>query len=452
MSNASDKARFYLERYVPELQEYERKQIFTRDQITAIAAKRSDFEHILNARGSQPGDYARYATYEINLDSLRKKRCKRLGIKSTTFNGQRIVFFIMERGVKKFPGDMGLWMQYIKFCQQQESNKKLAKAFTSVLRLKPREWGLWVLAAKHYAETQGDMATARIYMQRGLRFCKDKKELYIEYMRLEMVYLAKLAARRRILGTERSNKGDPDEMEEQTQTEDENIMMLPKITAADFDSEAKKGTEEVDVNALERLASAPVYTGAISMAIFDAAMKQFNDRAEVAEDFFDLVVSFTDVPASKMILQNIVRHLQSSVPISPSAISCEARLALQGADALSAEFPVALGKALSVVKDGLERLPEKLHSDLAEKTSSMLLPYLISRSRLDEDITKVVIASLNRYLRCISPRHRARSTKTELSLVHEMASAVQTKGNLSASELLAVYTKRKTQASSEGMT
>ena len=49
---ASDKARFYLEQQVPELQEYERKQIFTRDEIAAIAKKRSDFEHILNARGS----------------------------------------------------------------------------------------------------------------------------------------------------------------------------------------------------------------------------------------------------------------------------------------------------------------------------------------------------------------------------------------------------------------
>ena len=31
MAGASDKARFYLEKYVPELQEYERKEIFTHD-------------------------------------------------------------------------------------------------------------------------------------------------------------------------------------------------------------------------------------------------------------------------------------------------------------------------------------------------------------------------------------------------------------------------------------
>ena len=124
MAGASDKARFYLEQYVPELQEYERKQIFTREEIGAIASKRSDFEHILNARGSKPADYARYATYEINLDSLRKKRCKRLGIKGAKgYSGQRTVFFILDRGTKKFPGDMGLWMQYIQFCQKEKANR-----------------------------------------------------------------------------------------------------------------------------------------------------------------------------------------------------------------------------------------------------------------------------------------------------------------------------------------
>ncbi|KAK4996620.1 U3 snoRNP protein, partial [Cryomyces antarcticus] len=54
MAGASDKARFYLEQSVPELHELERKKIFTKDEITSIASKRSDFEHILNARGSKP--------------------------------------------------------------------------------------------------------------------------------------------------------------------------------------------------------------------------------------------------------------------------------------------------------------------------------------------------------------------------------------------------------------
>lgn len=303
---ASDKARFYLEQQVPELQEYERKQIFSREEITAIAKKRSDFEHILNARGSKPGDYVRYATYEMNLDTLRKKRCKRLGVKATSHGGQRTIFFILDRATKKFPGDLGLWVQYVQFCQKEKASKKLAKVFTSMLRLKPREWGLWVLAAKHYSEEQGDMMTARSYMQRGLRFCKDERRMYLEYTKLEMVYLAKLAARRKILGLDEGKK-EP----EKPQEEDDNMMMLPEISAEDIDPEANKGVEEVNVEALKRLANAPAYTGAIPLAIFDAAMKQFNDDSDVANDFFDLVATFDAVPSARTILNKILLRRRS---------------------------------------------------------------------------------------------------------------------------------------------
>lgn len=269
MAGASDKARYYLEQYVPELQEYERKGIFTSEEITAIASKRSDFEHVLNARGSKPSDYARYATYEMNLDRLRKKRSKRLGVKSTTFSGQRTIFFILDRATKKFPGDMSLWMQYIQFCQKEKANKKLAKIFTSVLRLKPREWGLWVLAAKHYAEGQGDMSTARSYMQRGLRFCKDEKRLWLEYLRLEMVYLAKLAARRKILGFDERKKDVATEEEGNT----DDFLALPEGEAEEVQSEDGPKVASPALDSLEKLASTPLYTGGIPIVIFDAAMQ-----------------------------------------------------------------------------------------------------------------------------------------------------------------------------------
>jgi U3 small nucleolar RNA-associated protein 6 len=61
MAAASDKARFFLEQSVPELKEYERKKIFSPEEISSIARKRSDFEHKVNARGSPASEYARYA-------------------------------------------------------------------------------------------------------------------------------------------------------------------------------------------------------------------------------------------------------------------------------------------------------------------------------------------------------------------------------------------------------
>ena len=424
MAGASDKARFYLEQYVPELQEYERKEIFSREEITSITSKRSDFEHTLNARGSKPSDYARYATYEMNLDSLRKKRCKRLGVKSTAFSGQRTIFFILDRATKKFPGDMGLWMQYVNFCQREKANKKLAKVFTSVLRLKPRDYGLWVLAAKYYAETQGDMNTARSYMQRGLRFCNDEKKLWLEYMRLEMVYLAKLTARRKILGLDT----DHSESSAKQDDEDGDMLVLPPVTAEDIDPDASRGVGAVDADALQKLASAPAFAGAIPIAIFDAAMKQFKNDVESAEEFFDLCASFDQVPSARRILQHILDHVSANAPTSVETVICEAKLQLFGIEPQSAEFPAALGTSLGIVKRTQSIASSKAQQKLAEEAFLILLPYLQIKDELDEDVSKVLEASVRRHLRRLSVMENGRPGDQEVDAVAAFSTRLRKKG------------------------
>jgi U3 small nucleolar RNA-associated protein 6 len=396
MAAASDKARFYLEQYVPELQEYERKQIFSRDEISAITAKRSTFEHTLNARGSSPEDYLQYVAYETNLDRLRKLRCSRKGVKAATFNGQRTIFFIYDRATKKFPGSLELWMHYIDFCKKEKASKKIAKVFTSVLRLHPRKWSLWVVAAVYYAQTQGDMATARGYFQRGLRFCKDESRLYLEYARLELTYLAKLAARRKILGL--------DETSQEGRTEadgDENMIVLPTITAEDMDPEARKGIEEVNAAALQRLANAPAYMGAIPIAIFDAAVKQVSgDASDFADDFIEILALYSHVAASRTILEHVLSSLEASE--TAGSIMCRAKAELFAVDATSADYPLALGRSLALIRSGLANLPSSQQSDLAGRAVLMLLTYLRAPKAMDEDVLRVLEATIIKYLRTVT--------------------------------------------------
>ncbi|KAI5361395.1 Putative U3 small nucleolar RNA-associated protein [Septoria linicola] len=403
MAAASDKARFYLEQYVPELREYEAKEIFTRDQITAITKKRSDFEHTLNARGSTATDYARYAQHEINLSALLKKRCKRLGIQktaTTNFNGQRTVFFILDRAVKKFPGDVGLWMQYVDFCKKEKANKKLAKVLTRMLRLHTRNWKLWVVAAKHYAEVQGDMGTARSYFQRGLRFCKEEKRLWIEYVRLELVYLAKLAARKKILGLDEDSQMT-DVREEEGLGGDDDEVKLPTVTAADLEDDADdKGVEEVNEGLLKRLKDAPAFTGGIPMAIFDAAMKQFIGKAaELAEEFYDLVASLEQVPAIKNVRDHILDWLRAEASTSAYRIICEAKNELHSLDSRNAQFPAALTRALGHIKEGKRKLMDDGRPNMAEKTCLLLLPYLQHAGQMDRGVVRVLESSIKRNLK-----------------------------------------------------
>ena len=69
---------FTVEGMVPELKDLESKGIFNHQEIKAIVAKRTAFETSLVRRVAQKLDFLNYIKYEINLESLRKKRVQRL--------------------------------------------------------------------------------------------------------------------------------------------------------------------------------------------------------------------------------------------------------------------------------------------------------------------------------------------------------------------------------------
>jgi U3 small nucleolar RNA-associated protein 6 len=367
MSSASDKARFYLEQSVPELKEYERKKIFTTPEITAIAQKRSDFEHKINARGSSTTDYARYAEFEINVDALRRKRVKRLNVKSPAHNGQRRIFFVFDRGTRKFPGDVGLWMQSVEYAKKQKAYKKLSQILTNALRLHPMKAELWTWAAQFAMEENGDMTEARSYMQRGLRFCKNSKALWLEYCKLELIYIAKIAARRRILGI----AGDEtrDEPEKPEDDLDADMMRLPALTEEDINP-STAGHEDIDQAALKTLDSTPAMTGAIPMAVFDAAMSQFKNDSSLGLDFYDLVAEFDQLPCLRRILEHIDGSMQTHVQLTWQAHVCHTRFALDGVAGSSLEFPAAVGEFVVRMKECCNNTKE------AASIASALRPWL----------------------------------------------------------------------------
>ncbi|KAJ0424067.1 U3 small nucleolar RNA-associated protein 6-domain-containing protein [Aspergillus carlsbadensis] len=348
MSATTDKARFFLEKSVPELKEYEKKKIFSKDEITSIVKKRSDFEHKINARGAQPPDFVRYAEYEMNLDSLRRKRVKRLGIKSTGFSGQRRIFFVLDRATRKFHGDIGLWIQYIEYARQQKAYKKLSTILMDALRLHPSNADLWIYAAQYSVEDHADMTQARTYMQRGLRFCRSSRNLWIQYAKLELIYITKLVARQRILGLDKEI-GVP-QPEASADDLDADIVTMPKVTEEDINP---SGTEDGDGNqaALQILNSTPALSGAIPLAIFDSAIKSFDYDARFGHDFFDMVFEFEDVPCLRNILSHIVDVLQKAKTASHHALICYIKLPTAGIQATSANFPRALGTALSRLQE-----------------------------------------------------------------------------------------------------
>jgi U3 small nucleolar RNA-associated protein 6 len=405
MAGASDKARFYLEQSIPELKEYERKKIFSsvcaptttltleetnssQDEIASIARKRSDFEHKLNARGAQPSDYARYAEFEINVDSLRRKRVKGLRIKAATHNGQRRVLFILDRATRKFPGDMGLWMQQIEYARRQKTYKKLSQILTKALRLHPNKPDLWTYAAQFTIEEQADITEARSYMQRGLRFCKSSKPLWIEYMRLELFYVAKLNVRRQILGIDENSEL----RKRRTSADDRNAdsVTLPQLTAEDVQPSGGS-MDKVDEVALQNVAKTSALNGAIPIAIFDAAMVQFKNDDELAHHFFEAVQVVDSVPYMRRVLAHIADRMRELWPESWRALVCKVKVSCVGISVTSPEFPKAFRDALKTLQGASSEV--RRHDGLVDATRAWLEAYL-SNDSLDVALRQIMLSTL----------------------------------------------------------
>ncbi|KAI9710569.1 MAG: U3 snoRNP protein [Bogoriella megaspora] len=428
MAGASDKARFYLEKAVPELQDLERKKIFTKEEISSIAKRRSDFEHVLNARGSEPSDYARYAQYEMNLETLRRKRTKRMSIKVKNYTGPRRIFFVLDRGTRKFPGDLGLWIQYIEFAKKEKSYKKLGRIFSTVLRLHPTKPELWIYAAHYAMDGQADMTMARSYMQRGLRFCKKSKKLWIEYAKLEMMYMAKIVARQQILGLDQHK--DTKLQKDLLDDPDLDTIALPEITVEDVNP-VLATDDPVDDAALQNLAASPALSGAIPIAIFDAACNELNNDTSVMEQFFDMFAEFVETPSARKIVEHIVNTLQQTSPGTITHAVCSCRRPLVGIEPTSAEFPGALGESLDIFQRFSLGHPE-LVRDIAQTAVRLLLP-LVLNGDLDHGVRRVLNASLHKYLMMLT----AGSSSSEQ--VVALITRLEEDGKLDETRLLSTY-------------
>ena len=338
----------------------------------------------------------------MNLEFLRRKRVHRMGIKTNGHAGQRRIFFILDRATRKFHGDVGLWMQYLTFARQQKASKKVSKVLTSVVRLHPTRPDLWIYAANYAMEERGDMTEARSYMQRGLRFCKHSRNLWIEYAKLEMIYMAKLVARRQILGLDHQlSWKDCAPKNESVEADTERLSTL---TASVIDPiQLPDDTAEDDT--LQKISATPALLGAIPIAIFDAAMKQFEGDVSLGVEFFEIVSEFHSIPHVTKIRHHIVDVLCAKEPASPAALSCCIREPVIGVEILSADFPRALKTSLDRLRSAMQETlpfpgsPETMRSriSLSDRLVDWILPILDVQG-LDQDIHGVLMATLKKLL------------------------------------------------------
>lgn len=200
----ADTVRYHTEEMVPELQDLEKRGFFSRPELKQIAHKRTDFEYLLKRRATLREDFLRYIEYEKQVEALRvaRRKSRKLHGKTSLSDhaGVRRVHFIFERATRKFPSDLSFWTLWLQYCRETKSVKRVSRVLTKALQFHPTSAGLWSHAAAWELQHHGNAAAARTLMQRGLRMAKDCESLWLDYFKLELTYVQRLHARRRVLG------------------------------------------------------------------------------------------------------------------------------------------------------------------------------------------------------------------------------------------------------------
>ncbi|KAK3385071.1 U3 small nucleolar RNA-associated protein 6-domain-containing protein [Podospora didyma] len=401
MAGVSDKARFYLERAAPQLREFEEKEIFNKDEIRSLVNKRSDFEHLVLGPRTKPNDFLSYVEWELSLDRLRAKRCQRLRLRSSSANAsQARTFGIFERAVLKHPGSVPLWIAYLDFAAQVKATKRWRRIVTRALRLHPTDAGLWTMAGRQAARN-GDMERARGHFLRGCRFCTNGPELWVEYARCEMEWLARIEAKRNAkkagvsaieaIKASEAAQQDGEHISLDVDSEDEDgddVLMLPDPDAADGALTAGGAKPKIfDEQATKNLEQSPALNGAIPRAIFDIAKKQRFFGAIAAEAFFNMFATFTSVSSQGKIIQHVLSTMEELFPTSSCTATCQIHQPLIGIDVHTLAFPRALRESLARLKVALAETPDK--RALAQKMV-VWVEGILSVNDLDSAITTVL--------------------------------------------------------------
>lgn len=285
-------------------------------------------------------------------------------------------------------------MQYITFARNQKSNKKVAEILTCLLRLHPTKPDVWIYAATYAIEERGDMSEARSYMQRGLRFCRGLGHFWIDYARLELLYIAKISRRRKILGLDDEEAANKQTYENERSI-DGDMITLRYITAEDINP-AEEVARNENQTAIEKLGKSPAMSGAIPIAIFEAAMAHFIGDENLAHQFFDMLTGFGGLPCQGTILAHIVRKIISITPNDSSALIRYIQQPVMGIIATSAEFPAALSVAIDRIEDAsLMVNTTSNQSNLARQIFDWIVP-LLDQEKLDLDVRKVLETMLRR--------------------------------------------------------
>lgn len=140
----ADVVQYRMERMADELNDLERRGLFSREEIAEIVRRRRDFEYRLKRRSPLKQDFIAYIEYEKQLDALRslRKRAiigkladKGIGKKNkekkskiwkrslSDIAGVLRILNVYRMATMRYRGDLDLWFKYLEFCREKKHGR-----------------------------------------------------------------------------------------------------------------------------------------------------------------------------------------------------------------------------------------------------------------------------------------------------------------------------------------
>jgi len=184
-----------------ELQQLQRVQLLTPDEVKSVIKKRKHFEYKLQKRSKQKEDILAYIQYEsslLHLIGMRRDKSK-YGHKKDEIDyaiARRVnkLFRILEH---RFAGDLKIWSSHIAFLVKIDWKEYVGKVYRRMLQVHPDKVNLWISAARFELGPGNDdnglkVENARTILMEAIRFHPKSVELYLESFCLELVFVDSL--------------------------------------------------------------------------------------------------------------------------------------------------------------------------------------------------------------------------------------------------------------------
>ncbi|KZT26817.1 hypothetical protein NEOLEDRAFT_1155534 [Neolentinus lepideus HHB14362 ss-1] len=401
-----ERVQFQQEQMLSELKDLVQKGLFTQNETKHIMKKRTAYETPLVRRIPKKADFLRYAAYEMGLETLRRKRVERLNLQKSepSISDYALVrrqFHIFERALKKFKGDVGLWIQYIELAKKEGAKALVGRITARALQLHPTHPPLYVLAAQHELSRLSPSA-ARTLLQRGIRMNPESVEMWREYVKMEMGWVESVRRRWSVLGLDTKGKVKEKQRKVIGQVLGGDKEGVGEDVGVDEDGMDEDGGGEAERGDESEEARRQILDGAIVKAVISNAVKALPNLS-LFSSLHDLLTAYPSPPSLRAsFLEHLYTLLRETLSTEPGAVRLLAQRFFHDKDA---DLVDALRSANEAMARGVKEIwgaeqvrISKKGEDRGQAMEKEYVEFVVSwcnKEDLDENLKLYLLSSLH---------------------------------------------------------